>query len=142
MNVGDCMNRHLVYLRAGDRAEIARRPMLDLGLSVVPVLDDEHRPVGVVSLRDFVDDRRRPTYDSSTVRTVTEEESIEQAAKLLVTENVHHLVVVDAKGAAVGTLSTMDVVRGLVGVAPQHPASIEKLVAATSQDIQSEYRSE
>ncbi len=142
MNVGDCMNRHLVYLRAGDRAEIARRPMLDLGLNVVPVLDDEHRPVGVVSLRDFVDDRRHPTYGSGPVRTVTEAESIEEAAKLLVVENVHHLVVVDAQGAAVGTLSSMDVVRGLVGAAPQHPASIEKLVAATAQDIQSEYRSE
>ena len=143
MIVSQYMNRHLVYVREGDRVDVARRPMLELGLTAVPVLDEEHRPVGVVSLRDLADERRERPAVSEPVRTVAQSASIEEAAKLLVAENVHHLIVVDARGAAVGMLSSMDLVRALVGAPPQHPASIERFVASRpDDDIQSEYRSE
>lgn len=142
MRVSDYMNRHLVYLRAGDRLEVARRPMLDLGLTAVPILDEEHRPVGVVTLRDLSEDRR-DRHASDDVRTIAESAEVEEAARLLVAADVHHLVVVDARGAAVGMISSMDVVRALVGAPPKHPAAIDRFVAAsTDDDIQAEYRSE
>ena len=46
MNVSDYMSTHIVYLREGDHAAIARRPMLDFGVNAIPVLDDELRPGG------------------------------------------------------------------------------------------------
>ena len=39
--VGDYMNPRLVYLREGDRPEVALRPMLDFGIHAVPILDDD-----------------------------------------------------------------------------------------------------
>jgi len=141
MNVGDYMNQHLVYLREGDRVDLARRPMADLGLTAVPVLDEEHKPVGVVSLRDLVD-ARDGTATSEPLRTVLASASIEEAARVLVAEDLHHLVVVDATGAAVGMLSSLDVVRALVRSPPKHPAAIDRLVASVSEDFESEYRSE
>ena len=142
MKVSDYMNRHLVYLRAGDRVDLARRPMLELGLTAVPILDEEHRPVGVVSLRDLIDERHPHPHVSEEVRVVLESASVEEAARTLVAEDVHHLVVVDKDGAAVGMLSSMDLVRALTGAPPKHPASIERFVAASGEDVQSEYRSE
>ena len=142
MRVSDYMNRHLVYLRAGDRLEVARRPMLDLGLTAVPILDEEHRPVGVVTLRDLSEDRR-DRHASGDVRTISESAEVDEAARLLVAADVHHLIVVDARGAAVGMISSMDVVRALVGAPPKHPAAIDRFVAGSGDDdIQAEYRSE
>ena len=54
VTVRDCMNPKLVYVREGDRADLALQPILDFGITVVPVLDEDHRPVGTVSLRDLV----------------------------------------------------------------------------------------
>jgi CBS domain-containing protein len=140
--VGDYMNRHLVYLRGGDRIELARKPMLELGLTAVPILDEEHRPVGVVTLGDLSKPGAR-AKEGGYVHTVLATASVAEAARRLVADDVHHLVVVDAQGAAVGMLSSSDVVRALIGAPPKHPPSIERLIADEEpEDIQSEYRSE
>jgi len=141
--VADYMDRHLVYLRAGSRVEIARRPLLDFGLTAVPILNDEHRPVGVVSLRDLVDARPGAIHVSENVRTILASATMEEAARALVRERVHHLVVVDSSGEAVGMLSSMDIVRGLIGAPTEHPGSVERFVAqAKDGDVECEYRSE
>jgi CBS-domain-containing membrane protein len=142
MKVVDYMSKHLVYLRAGDHPEVARRPMIDLGLTAVPVLDEEHRPVGVVRLRDLADDRLERRTVSESVCTIPETATIDEAARILLAGDVHHAVVVDAQGCAVGMISSMDVLRALVGAPPKHLASIDRLVAVKSEDVQSEYRSE
>lgn len=140
MNVSDYMNTHIVYLREGDHVAIARRPMLDFGVNAIPVLDDEQRPVGVLHLRDLVDERR--PHVARTASTIEATSTLDEAARKLAAEDVHHLVVVDEHGVAVGMLSALDVVRGLVGAPANHPQTIRKFVAASGDDIQSEYRSE
>ena len=49
----DIMNAKLLYIGQGDRLSLARRHILQFGVTAVPVLDETHRPVGVVSLRDL-----------------------------------------------------------------------------------------
>ncbi len=120
----DFMNPRLVYVRDGDRLEIALGPMMELRLSAVPVLDDDHKPVGLITLRELAD-RSGPVHMSSILQTVSASASLEEAAQLLVAGDLHHLVVVDAHGVALGMLSTLDVLRGLTGGVPEHPARIE-----------------
>jgi len=120
--VGDYMNPRLVYLREGDRPEVALRPMLDFGIHAVPILDDDHRPVGMVTLGDLIDrDGDLPKREPMTIR---EDASVDEAARLMTSDDIHHLVVVDEHGHAIGNLSTLDVVRGLIAATPRHPEAI------------------
>jgi CBS-domain-containing membrane protein len=132
--VCDYMNTDLVYLREGDHVAVALKPMLDFGITAVPILDEDHRPVGVVTLRDLSERRKEPTRPS--VKTITAGTTIDDAARALASENLHHLVVVDAQGEAIGMLSSLDVVRGMLGVPPHHPAATKRFVAASHYEAE------
>jgi CBS-domain-containing membrane protein len=123
--VRDFMNPQLVYMREGTRPEIALRRILDFEITAVPVLDDDDRPAGLVSLRDLADERKRGSRVTQPVLSIGADESIAVAAAKLVDSGVHHLVVVDAAGRAVGMLSAVDVIRALVGARGKHPTAIE-----------------
>jgi len=127
------MNPRLVYLREGDRLQVALRPLLDLGITAVPILDEDHKPVGIISLRDLVDKRGGPPHMKEDVRTIVATASIDAAAKMLVAVNLHHLIVVDDDGLAVGMLSALDILRALVGAEPKHPTAIERVRAQGSE---------
>ena len=123
--VRDFMNTQLVYLREGDSAELALHPILKFHITAVPVVDEEHRPVGVISLRDLADPECRGHRVSSPVETISSDATITLAAIKFCDAEVHHLVVVDDAGRAVGMLSTLDVIRALLGVVAKHPKAIE-----------------
>ena len=124
--VRDFMNTEIVYLREGARPDIALRPILDFGITAVPVLDDESRPVGVVSLRDLVaPDETKPRVTEAVV-SIRSDAPMSLAARVLVEAGTHHLVVVDEQGRACGMLSALDVVRALTGMPARHPAAIER----------------
>lgn len=123
--VATIMNPKLLYIRAGDRASLARRQIIEFGVTAVPVLDETHRPVGVVSLRDLAGEEGERFEPSGAVATVKASASIEDGAKQLAESDYHHLVVVDDKGVAVGMVSSLDFLRALVGLAPRHPAKFE-----------------
>ena len=125
--VRDIMSHELVYLREGDRPSLVRRPILELGITAVPVLDDDHRPVGVVSLRDLLEgdaDARRTTQPATAV---LDTEPIESGARALAESGRHHLVVIDAAGKAVGMVSAIDFVRELVGLPHKHPDALSRV---------------
>jgi len=124
--VQDIMNPKLLYIKDGDRVSLARRHIVEFGITAVPVLDETHRPVGVVSLRDLAGDDGERFEPSGVVATVLASESVEQGAKKLAESNYHHLVVVDEKGVAVGMVSSLDFLRALVGVAPRHPEAVNR----------------
>ncbi len=123
-SVSNYMNRHIVHLRSSDRIESALRPLLDFGLTAMPILDDERRPVGMLSLRDIVDTRQAHPNVVTNVCTIGQDASLEDAARMMMDDEIHHLVVVDARGLAVGMLSSADVIRGLVGAEPKHSPSV------------------
>ncbi|HVH43631.1 MAG TPA: CBS domain-containing protein [Labilithrix sp.] len=124
--VADIMNPKLLYIRDGDRVALARKHILDFGITAVPVLDETHRPVGVVSLRDLARDNGDTFEPSGKVETVSATATIEEGARKLGESNHHHLVVVDEKGVAVGMVSSLDFVRALVGLPPRHPEQFER----------------
>lgn len=123
--VAEIMNPKLLYIREGDRLSLARTQILNFGVTAVPVLDDGHRPVGVVSLRDLM--REEHTVQAtSPVRTVRGQASVEEGARALAEQGLHHLVVVDDAGVAIGMVSALDFIRALVGVPVQHPAPFDR----------------
>lgn len=122
--VRDIMNPKLLYLRDGDRATLARRYILDFGVTAVPVLDETHRPVGIVSLRDL--EREGEDVEAKgDVVCVRDTEEVSSAARKLAETDFHHLVVVDDAGVAVGMVSSVDFVRALLGMAPRHPKAFD-----------------
>jgi CBS domain-containing protein len=119
------MNPKLLYIREGDRLSLARGQMSRFGVTAVPVLDDAHRPIGIVSLQDLGGDDHEVRM-SAPVITISFDASAEDAARELAARNVHHLVVVDDAGVAVGMVSALDVVRTLVGLRASHPTSFAR----------------
>ncbi|MGO8996790.1 MAG: HPP family protein [Polyangiaceae bacterium] len=122
--VKDVMNSDLLYISEGERLDVARDPMLDFGITAIPVLDEEHRPVGVVSLRNLLGGARAEA--STPVWSIAETATIEEAARSMAETSLHHIVVVNANGRAVGMISSLDVLRALVGLPPKHPAAFAR----------------
>jgi CBS domain-containing protein len=122
-SVSEVMNRELVFAQEGTSAHAIRDLVLAMGITAVPVLDGDRRPIGVLSLRDLVDLGSTPPHPSRPAAAVRENATLEEAGKALAQTDYHHLVVVDAGGRAVGMLSALDVLRGLLGVPARHPAA-------------------
>jgi CBS-domain-containing membrane protein len=123
--VRDCMNPKVVYLQEGDRPDLALKPILDFGITAVPVVDDDHKPVGIVAIRDLVGPKRCDKWASRPATMIGIDAPVAVAARALADNDTHELVVVDGAGRAVGMLSALDVVRALLGLAAKHPRAIE-----------------
>jgi CBS domain-containing protein len=122
--VKDVMNGDLLYLREGERLDIARHPILEFGVTAVPVLDDKHRPVGVVSLRDLM--AGAAAKPSTPAWSIAETATVEEAARVMSEASFHHLVVVNGQGIAVGMVSALDLLRALAGLPSQHPRAFAR----------------
>lgn len=123
--VADIMNSKLLYIEEGDRLTLARAQILKFGVTAVPVLDKAHRPVGIVSLRDLLGGDGEASA-SEPVRTIRSDVSLAEGALALAEYGVHHLVVVDEHGAALGMVSALDFVRAMVGHSVQHPPAFAR----------------
>ncbi|MFN3485786.1 MAG: CBS domain-containing protein [Planctomycetota bacterium] len=92
---------------------------------VVPVVDGEGRPAGVITDRDIaiaVGTRGRPASEisvqdalSRNLRTVRPDDEVRLALEAMGAAQVRRLLVVDGRGVLVGVLSLSDVVRRLDG---------------------------
>jgi CBS domain-containing protein len=122
--VHEIMNHELFAFAREDAPADALGYLAALGILAAPVLDDARRPIGFVSVRDLISDARAGTVGermSTPVLSITGEQEIAEAGRIMGEKGVHHLVVVDAEGIAVGIVSTIDVVRGLLGMPTPHP---------------------
>jgi CBS-domain-containing membrane protein len=99
---------------------MSRAKILEFGVTAVPVLDEEHKPVGVISLRDL--SRPGEPHMSTPARVVRGSASIEEGARTLANADVHRLVVVDDAGVAIGMVSAVDFIRALTGTPAHHPS--------------------
>src|SRR4051812_43069543 len=124
--VADIMNPKLLYIRDGDRVALARRHIIEFGITAVPVLDETHRPVGVVSLRDLAANDGDRFEPSGQVETIPASATIDEGARQLAESQYHHLVVVDDNGVAVGMVSSLVFVRALFGLPPHPPDKFER----------------
>lgn len=136
-SVQTIMSRTAYCLRPEVGVRTAAAMLLEERMSGAPVVDDQGRPVGIVSKTDLLRHLHErgdaieshpaaiePGYhatqiDETTVRDVmmpvvfgiTDDTTIAAASALMAGEGVHRLPVLDTDGAVVGILSTLDVVR-------------------------------
>lgn len=99
--------------------------MWESDCGIVPVVDGEGRPVGVITDRDIaiaVGTRGRPASEiavqevmSRNLRTARPEDEVRSALEAMGTAQVRRLLVVDGRGVLAGVLSLSDVVRRLDG---------------------------
>jgi CBS domain-containing protein len=128
------MNPELFSVPADEPVESALRGILAMGITAAPVLDADRRPLGLVSLRDLIAAPRDTAASgrmSSPPVVIGEGARITEAARRLAATGLRHLVVVDGAGRAVGMVSAVDLVRGLIGFPAQHPAAFPHLDAKT-----------
>lgn len=130
--VQEIMNRELFAIRPDLPVAQARGVLRSLRVGAAPVLDDTQRPLGVLSVRDLLDAEgtagERMTRPAICVDGST---SIEEAARRLAGTSMHHLIVVDGGGAAVGMVSTLDFLRALLGMPAHHPETFPHWDEAT-----------
>ncbi|MFT7597441.1 MAG: CBS domain-containing protein [Acidimicrobiales bacterium] len=88
--------------------------MLDHGVSALPIIDSQTRPVGIITKTDLVpstaDDLPVAVLMANDVLTCSGDTSVSDAARMMRTSHVHHLVVVDAQ-KMVGMLSVFDLLQ-------------------------------
>jgi hypothetical protein len=116
--VQEIINPELFFLGPRAAVGLARSCILALGITGCPVLDPGGYPIGMVSLRDVLNGRAETVDErmSHPVETIAASATIDDAGKALARTGLHRLVVVDAERRAIGIVSALDVVRGLLGM--------------------------
>lgn len=132
--VSEIMATDLVCVTSDLTLESLAALLLDAHIGAVPVVDYEGFPVGIISKTDMVRDGFDTSLDATldqadtqqltfrtrsrvidvmteTVQCVREDESVAQAATLMLMKRLHHLPVIEAQGRLVGMLSTFDFAR-------------------------------
>jgi len=135
VRVLDLMTTEVVTVTPGMSLKEAARTMTDVGVSGLPVLDEDGRIIGIITEADFLareagrsEPRRRRLLDALfSEPQVAEAETVEQAmtldpfviypeaslteaARVMVNHGVKRLPVVDAEGRLRGVISRADVV--------------------------------
>ncbi|MFE0698820.1 CBS domain-containing protein [Streptomyces sp. NPDC058872] len=117
-SVADLMTPTAVAVQRGTSFKEIARLLDEYGVTAVPVVDEEDRPVGVVSEADLL--RRHTTKGgsstaegmmSSPVVTARPSWTAIEAARLMERHRVKRLPVVDAQGRLIGVLSRSDLLR-------------------------------
>jgi len=118
------MNRELLAVVPETPAQAIRELMRTFAVGAVPVLDEQLRPLGIVTARALLD-VEGAAADRMTRPAVCIEGStgFDEAARRMAEADTHHLVVVDGAGLAVGFLSVLDVLRAMYGIHAHHPAA-------------------
>lgn len=117
--VSDVIHHELFMLSPEVAVGVARDALLALGITGAPVLDEQGRPIGAISLRDMFVERDADSVAEHMTRpadTIAASATLKTAASVLDERGRHRLVVIDDDGVAVGMLSAIDVIRGLRGL--------------------------
>ena len=102
LTVSEIMNREVFSVGPEESVNATREAILALGITGVPVVDEEGIPRGLVSLRDLVAQKPGTTAGERMTRppaTVPAEARISEAARRLARTRYHRLIVVDVVNA-------------------------------------------
>jgi CBS domain-containing protein len=120
MNVGSLLKGGALVLQRNATLQETVKTMAERNVGLLPIVDDEGRPLAVISERDVIralaagaslDDpalaaaRRRPLI------TVTPDVDVHEALVKMRRGGVRHLLVVDKEGRLVGVVSIRDFMR-------------------------------
>jgi hypothetical protein len=130
--VREIMNREVLTLRPDMALRDANHLLHNFGVGAAPVVGDDRKPLGVLSVRDSLETEGRAA-DRMTrpALCVSASSLVEDAARQLAETSVHHLVVVDSSGGTVGILSSLDLLRALLGMPTPHPQTFPHWDEAT-----------
>jgi CBS domain-containing protein len=122
----EIMNRELFSVAPDERVGRVLGYFRALGITSAPVVDDDRRAIGFISLRDLVGapaEMHIHVRMSAPAAAVAASAPIDEAARAMARTGRHHLVCLDSDGRAIGFVGSLDVVRGLVGEPVSHPAA-------------------
>jgi len=116
--IKDIMVPNPVYLKPMQTVFTAHELMILSDYECLFVVDDDMRPVGMVTtLHASVEDSKKKVdrVMVSEYEVLREDQSITEAAQIFTKSNIHHLAlpVVDTNGVLVGILRVADLVRGV-----------------------------
>jgi CBS domain-containing protein len=120
--VGDLMTRSPVVVTEDDPIVAVADLLSGFEITGAPVVDTDGRLVGVISQTDLLRLRGSAAWRgwhgllvrdlmTAPARTVSASTPIDEVARLLTSEHIHRLVVVDRLGEPVGIISGSDIVR-------------------------------
>jgi CBS domain-containing protein len=127
--VADIMTRELVMLDSRTSLEVAARILAERRIGGAPIVSPTGEPIGMVTRADLLDPRHASTdasVESAMTRllyAVRPTDPALAAVRLMAAENIHRVVVVNERGALIGIVTSMDVVRALA-----HGESVENAV--------------
>lgn len=135
LRVEDVMSAMVVQVGATQELHEVARIMHKHHVSLVPVVDEQGRAVGVLSAFDFVArdaspggvERDVPGADhpfegtesaadhmTSPIRSVAPDAPLLEAAELMYLRHLHRLLVLDERGRPQGVISTMDIISAVL----------------------------
>lgn len=141
--IADIMITNPVTLRPGQSLFSARELMLIHNYECLFVVDEEERPVGIVTSVSISGDEKKRTVDRVMRKdfpTLTARDTVPEAAKVLAKEGMQNLAmaVIDHEGLLVGVVRVRDIVKGLTRPAPEEgelaPESAAVYLAMTRND--------
>lgn len=142
MQVRDIMTANPSCITPEDPVSVAAQVMREVGVGIVPVVDNraDMRLVGVITDRDIAvrcaargHEPRCPVRQHMTLsplHTVHPEENVEAVIALMEWEQVRRIPVILPGGRLAGIVALADIVR-LVG--PSRPVEVERMIARVTQ---------
>jgi CBS domain-containing membrane protein len=106
LTCGEIMSRDLISVPRDADPSTARRLLLDSGVRLLPVLDDENRPIGGVGLRELARPATMVEEVMTEPLTVTPLESATRLTGPLTDGHRHAAMVVDPESGALRGLVT------------------------------------
>lgn len=135
------MTREVISLAEDASVDSAAWKLASEAVSGAPVRDAKGNVIGVLSKSDLVDPLRQNDRDTLVGRAMTSgvwavhpDEPAINAVKLMVQTGVHRVIVVRGPGKLEGIVSTMDVMRAMVGGGDFHGRPEDAKAHPESQD--------
>jgi CBS-domain-containing membrane protein len=135
LRVRDVMSASLFVIEVGMSPAEAAAVLAAHRISGAPVVSGSARPLGIVTRSDLLDPRHQAEPTVATVMTrvlyaVRATDPAIAAVRLMTTENIHRVVVVDGSGLLVGIVTSMDIMRALARGEPEEAIALEYVPAA------------
>ncbi len=121
MQITNAMTRNPVTIRSGDELAKAKSLMKSYGFRRLPVVDDGQL-VGILTERDLrehaghLENTRANAVMRTALVTIAPEDTVEEAARLMLRHKIGGLPIVAADGTLVGIVTTSDLLAAFLRV--------------------------
>jgi CBS domain-containing protein len=134
LTVRDVMNHHVVTIASNRLMVEAAQLLQEREISGLPVVDEQGRCVGVLSVADFVrcttglsasdsSQAKVAQHMSSAVQTIHADRRLLEAAEIMGAQHIHRIPVLDDDQRPIGIITSMDVVCSLLNAVDEERQS-------------------